>query len=184
MKANQYLVMVFLFATVESLASPQEGSSSRNTDPLFGSAAEDQTVTIDLGERSFDQQELSVVAGQTVRMLFNNPGNQPHRIVIGHDLVKFWSQNGLSDKQASADGLQKSNGGHSHELPESADEGSPLVKTVEELPTLMLPPAQTREILVRFPLASDIEYACSDDQHYAQGMVGRIRVLPDTPLPH
>jgi plastocyanin len=99
MKANQYLVMVFLFATVESLASPQEGSSSRNTDPLFGSAAEDQTVTIDLGERSFDQQELSVVAGQTVRMLFNNPGNQPHRIVIGHDLVKFWSQNGLSDER-------------------------------------------------------------------------------------
>ncbi|WP_344802288.1 hypothetical protein [Allohahella marinimesophila] len=148
-------------------------ASSEQTDPLFGSAAHDQTIRLAMDDDRFDGQAGEVHAGDTVRFVITNRSGLDHGFMVGErDEFSIATTAYIHEAEAS-DG-----GGHRHKLPESADAASPLVKQVSESPSLDIPSGLTRELLVHFPRPGEFRFTCPLDNHADSGMSGIVNVLP------
>ncbi|ARU59151.1 MAG: hypothetical protein MI864_18805 [Pseudomonadales bacterium] len=158
------------------------------SDPLFGTAAAQETVVIEVENHRVVPARLTLPAQTITRILFQNQSDQTHLMVIAEDLQtllddpEFLSAYTDSERKSAAPG----HGGHHHGTSSnSADDAAPIVKSPDEHPALSLPPGEQKEVLMRFPPGVNVVYACLLDQHYQTGVMGFINIEPrvEEPIP-
>lgn len=129
--------------------------------PLAAAETIDREIHLVTGDIWFNRPQLDIKAGETIRFVVKNVGHQNHELVIGpRDLIAAF-RNGTAD------------GRDLPQLPTQPLDGPP---TPQQLPGLLIPPGQARELLVHFPdgLADNLEFSCNIPGHYEMGMHGAI----------
>lgn len=145
------------------------------SDPLFGEAAAQHSVIIEVGILKFEPKHVNVPAETNIRFVFTNSSFDSHLMVMAHDINEV-----LADKAFINEYLEHGSeevsvpGGHSHGDSSSADDASPMVKLIHEHPAVFLKPGDTKEILVKFFDNQPIQLACALENHHKQGMSGTI----------
>lgn len=157
-----FSVLMLNFATT-ALASGnhhhshnENGNTSMNMQHQFaagqpGMAAEvDRTIKIKaMDTMRYDQNEIQVKAGETIRFIVTNTGNLAHEFSIGD----------VNEQKEHAD-MMKQMPNMKHEDPN----------------TLSLKPKETGEIIWKFKKSSDIEIACHVAGHYEAGMKANVLI--------
>lgn len=144
------------------------------SDPLFGEAAAQQSVIIEVGTLKFVPSQISVPSETNIRFVFTNSDMESHLMVMALDLNEVLAdQPFIDDFLVHGSQEVKVPGGHSHGN-SSADDASPMVKLINEHPAVFLKPGDTKEILVKFSETQPVQIACALDNHHNQGMSGTI----------
>ena len=188
------LLLLFIFIAAFNVVLKAKAEVPSDQDPLFGVAAANQVVELDMTENRFHLKEVTVRAGDVIRFVVNNISNTGHRFSVGENLIKTLheQQNAEAPEGAQKDLDTRSTGStlpttedppvasepgsHHHYFPESANEGLPLVRNAASLPSVYIPAGKTRELLVVFQAGTIASFACSLDGHYKQGMSGRVTI--------
>lgn len=146
------------------------------SDPLFGEAAAQQSIIIEVGSMKFAPTQINVPSETNIRFVFTNSSNLPHLMAMATDINEV-----LADQPFINEFLEHGSqevtvpGGHSHGNNNStAEDASPMVKLVNEHPAVFLKPGDTKEILVKFTDIQPVQLACLLDKHHNQGMKGSI----------
>lgn len=154
------------------------------SDPLFGEAAAQQSIVIEVGSLKFVPSQVSVPPETNIRFVFTNSDIDAHLMVMALDLDEVLAdQPFIDDFLIHGSQEVKVPGGHSHG-DSSTDDASPMVKLINEHPAVFLKPGDTKEILVKFSDGQSVQIACALDNHHNQGMSGAIYpVVQPTILP-
>jgi len=111
----------------------------------------DRTIRIKaLDTMRYDNRELSVRAGETVRFTVTNAGNIRHEFVIG-------------DAAEQHEHAKEMRGMSGMAMPDEAN-------------GISLAPGETKSIVWRFAGPGTVEFACHEPGHYEAGMVSRVLV--------
>ena len=149
-------------------------------DPLFGEAASEATISVDL---LFDQVwpfKITVPSGKNIRFVFFNKSEQPHLMAFTSDISiqladerfkKFVKDELFHSQQRVIAGR-----GHSHSG-SSVDDAQALVKTLDQWPTIFVKPDDKKEILIRFDEPATISFVCVLDMHEEKDYRGIIEVV-------
>ena len=149
-------------------------------DPLFGEAASEATVAVDL---LFDQvwpSKITVPSGKNIRFVFFNKSKTPHLMAFSNDISiqladdrfkKFIKDELFHSQQRVIAGQ-----GHSHSGT-SVDDAQALVKTLDQWPTVFVKPDDKKEILIRFNEPTTIFFTCVLDMHEEEVYRGAIDVV-------
>jgi len=103
-------------------------------------------------EFAFEPPEVDVRAGETVRFVVTNEGEQPHEFVLGDEAVQ-------QEHEGQMDG--------------SMDHGA---MDMGDMPALELAPGETEEATVTFREPGEVRFGCHVPGHYDAGMVGTVVV--------
>ncbi len=107
-----------------------------------------QSITITTQEMKFSPAEITVHAGETVRLVVSNVGREKHEFVIGPDKG--------AEPHAEANKENEAETGESNEV------------EVE--------PGQTKNLIWTFGPAGTVEFACHQPGHYEAMMTGQFVV--------
>lgn len=144
------------------------------SDPLFGEAAAQESIIIEVGSLKFVPSQINVPSNTNIRFVFTNSDIDAHLMVMAFDLDEVLAdQPFIDDFLIHGSQEVKVPGGHSHG-DSSADDASPMVKLADEHPAVYLKPGDTKEILVKFSDTQSVQLACALDNHHNQGMSGAI----------
>lgn len=119
-----------------------------------GSEANEGIRTIEieaLDSLAFDPASVEVEAGETLRFVVSNPGDNVHEFVLGDESVQM-----------------------EHE--EQADMGMDHGSIESEYPSAELSPGATETLEVTFDAPGTILYGCHEPGHYEGGMRGTVEV--------
>lgn len=124
-----------------------------------------RSINIDMNDTMrFSPDQLTVDAGETIKLVVRNSGKLPHEMVLGsEDALKGHA---AEMRQASA---QKSGHTDSHDHNSS---GNILALSVQ--------PGGTKEWVIRFDKAKKIQMACLIPGHFEAGMKGQLTVQEST----
>jgi len=150
-------VIAFALAVAAFAAFGQEKHEHQHTDdpaPAIGvpgdPARVDRTIVIEMRDTfEFSPAEITVRAGETVRLVAVNKGKNVHELVLG-------TKQYLSEHQE----MMKSQPGMAHDEPHM----------------VRVEPGKSGAIVWRFTEAGDFAFACLVDDHYESGMAGTLRV--------
>jgi len=149
-------------------------------DPLFGEAASETTIKIDLLSDMLWPTEITIPQNKNIRFVLTNKSEEPHLIAFTNDI-----QGLLADEKFKtfvADELYHSQQavinvrGHSHSS-SSVDDAESLVKTLPQRPTVFVKPNDLKEIIIRFDQVSSLKFACVMNEHHTLGFIGIINVI-------
>ena len=169
------LTVLFLLETTLAKGLTAEAVlGDYRSDPLFGEAAAQESIIIEVGNLRFAPQSIKVQSNLNVRFVFTNSSYQTHLMVMANDLNEVLSDQAFIDAYLEHGTAQVNvPGGHSHGN-SSSDDASPMVKLVDEHPAVFIKPGETKEVLVRFTDTEDVQLACVLDKHNKQGLQGVI----------
>jgi uncharacterized cupredoxin-like copper-binding protein len=112
----------------------------------------DRTIAIRMDDNfRFTPNQISVNAGETIKLVVTNVGKVPHELVLGSE----------AEIQAHAELMRTSNAHHDHH-----DSG----------PAISLAAGASGDLVIKFGKASTFEMACLIPGHYEAGMRGTIKV--------
>jgi uncharacterized cupredoxin-like copper-binding protein len=114
----------------------------------------DRTVTIIATEIKYDIEKITVKAGETVRFVLINKGEQPHELSIGS------ADEMAEHRQMMVDmaGMDMSEMHH------------------EEGNSVSTEPDETKELIWQFGMAGSYEFSCNYPGHSESGMMGLLVV--------
>jgi len=144
------------------------------SDPLFGEAAAQKSIIVEVGENRFAPNEIQAQANVNISFVFTNSSKLAHLMVMAYELNEV-----INDQTFINSYLEHGTdqvtvpGGHSHGN-SSSDDASPMVKLIDEHPAVFIKPGETKEVLVRFENTKIIQLACVLDEHHKQGFNGFI----------
>jgi uncharacterized cupredoxin-like copper-binding protein len=120
-----------------------------------------RSINIDMNDTMrFSPDQLTVDAGETIKLVVRNSGKLPHEMVLGsEDALK---SHAAEMRQASA---QKSGHTDSHDHNSSGD-----------ILALSVQPSETKEWVIRFDKAQKLQMACLVPGHFEAGMKGQLTV--------
>ncbi len=180
MQKNILIAITLLFSFYSLETATAKGLTAEavlgdyRSDPLFGEAAAQKSIIIEVGDSRFAPQDIKVQANLNIRFVFTNSSYQTHLMVMANDLNEVLSDQVFIDAYLEHGTAQVNvPGGHSHGN-SSSDDASPMVKLVDEHPAVFLKPGETKEVLVRFTDTQDVQLACVLDKHHKQGLKGVI----------
>lgn len=111
----------------------------------------DRTITITATEIEFDVKDITVKAGETVRFVLINKGEQPHELSIG-------SADEMAEHRQMMGEMDMSEMQH--------DEGN----------SISTEPGETKELIWQFGKAGAYEFSCNYPGHTESGMAGPLVV--------
>jgi len=120
-----------------------------------------RTIDIEASEIMFNMTALEVSAGETVRFVVSNKGEQPHEFTIGDGTYQELARRMMTHMTEM--GLDASSSEHTA-LHESAGN------------TVTLGVGETKEIVWTFTKAGTFEFSCNIPGHSEVGMKGAIAV--------
>lgn len=142
------------------------------SDPLFGEAAANKSVIIEVGDYIIAPKNISVETMVNIRFVFTNSSKQTHLMVMANDINEVIKDQSFINAYLEHGESQVSvPGGHSHGNT-STEGSSPMVKLINEHPAVFINPGDTKEVLVRFEDTRIIQLACVLDDHHKQGVNG------------
>ena len=144
------------------------------SDPLFGEAAAQKSLVVEVGKDRFAPNKIKVPANVNISFIFTNSSAKAHLMVMAIDLNEVISDQAYIDSYLEHGTSQVTvPGGHSHGN-SSSEDASPMVKLIYEHPAVFIKPGETKEVLVRFENTKNIQLACVLDEHHKQGFNGTI----------
>jgi uncharacterized cupredoxin-like copper-binding protein len=120
-----------------------------------------RSINIDMNDTMrFSPDQLAVDAGEAIKLVVRNSGKLPHEMVLGsEDALKVHA---AEMQQASA---QKSGHTDSHDHNSSSN-----------ILALSVQPGETKEWVIRFDKAQNLQIACLIPGHFDAGMIGQLTV--------
>jgi uncharacterized cupredoxin-like copper-binding protein len=148
MKAKLGIAAIGIGLAVTAFPHGDETAFGRSGDPNNVS----RSVQIDMSDAmQFTPDDLTVKQGETIRFVVKNSGAETHEMVLGT----------MAELTTHAR-MMKEHPGTKHDEPHA----------------LQLAPERTGVLVWQFTEAGEFHYACLIADHFDQGMVGRVRVLP------
>lgn len=114
-----------------------------------------RTVRIGAFDLYFKPKHMVVRQGQTVRFVITNYGTLTHEFVIGD----------AAEQQR-----------HEREMRMMDHMGGMKMNRARDPNGVVVRPGETKTLIWTFGKPGSVEYACHEGQHFAAGMVGKIRV--------
>ena len=149
-------------------------------DPLFGEAAAELSISIEILSHRLWPELIKVSAGKNIRFVFLNKSDEPHLIAFSADMNSLLGdqkfQRFVKDELSHAEKKVITGENHSH-ADSSANDAATIVKTLIQRPTVFVLPQDKKEILIHFDEAGSIAVFCVLDGHYEQGFVINIDVI-------
>jgi len=154
-------------------------------DPLFGEAASEATIFVDLVSDDVWPPKITVPLARNIRFVFLNKSKQPHLMAFSKDIriqladerfQKFVDDELFHSQQKVIAGL-----GHSH-ASSSVDDAQALVKTLDQWPTVFVKPEDRKEILIRFDELTTISFTCALGDHEEKEYKGLIEIVKSIDL--
>lgn len=137
-------------------------------------SAKTRTVKVTLGDSYYEPESIQVKAGETVRFVLTNEGELLHEFNIGTAAMHAEHQKemammvdhgmltptGIDETMMNMDHskMDGMGSGMKHDDPNSA----------------LVEPGKTKELVWKFPKATELEFACNMPGHYEAGMVGKV----------
>lgn len=138
-----------------------------------GRASEaDRTVEVTMHDNYFEPETLSFSKGETVRFIVHNTGQLVHEFNIGTAAMHAKHQEEMMM-------MQEHGALHARHIDHEAmqmDMGDGHTMAHDDPNSVLLEPGQSGEIVWRFSVDTDLEFACNVPGHYMAGMVGEIDV--------
>lgn len=148
-------------------------------DPLFGEAASEKTVVVEVLSGRFWPREVNVPVSKNIRFVFRNKSKQAHLIAVAEDIKVLLADERfkkfVEDELYHSQQQVVSGRGHSH-TGSSVDDAESLVKTLSQWPTVFIKPGDEKEILIRFDKTELVSFYCVLDQHQISGYHGLIEI--------
>lgn len=119
-------------------------------------AAVSRTIRIVATDIAFDRKAIRVKAGETIRFVITNKGQQVHDFTLGTRKVQAAHRRSM---------LKMMNGGRDMSSMKHADPNAVLLK-----------PSETKILIWRFAKARNFEFGCNVPGHYEAGMKGSIEI--------
>lgn len=129
-------------------------------DPLFGEAAAEHTVRFEILHRTLWPKQASVPINQTVRVVVSNKtdqlqmlafSDQPAELMLDPEFKLFVDEDILHAQMEPI-----VDGNHTH-AGTDVDRPLPLVKTLDQKPSVLVKPGEFKEFLIRFSEAVEVK---------------------------
>lgn len=148
-------------------------------DPLFGLAATDKTINIEILSSRIWPESISVRPDAKVRIVVHNKTDDFHLIAFSEDLESLQESSDfqafIKDELFHAKQKKQQGRNHSHSGTGVGDAQS-IVKTIPQNPTVFVRPDEKKEVLVRFTEVGLVSFACVLDGHEENLEIGIIRI--------
>jgi uncharacterized cupredoxin-like copper-binding protein len=148
-------------------------------DPLFGAAATEQTVLVDVSTGQVWPSEITVPVSKNIRFVFSNKSSESHLFAFTQDVdvllkneefIKF-----VKDELYHSQQTVNTSSGHSHSGT-SVNDAEAIVKKLSQRPTVFIKPDDLKEILIRFDEPIKLNFTCVLDPHEDKPYTGIINV--------
>lgn len=151
-------------------------------DPLFGAAAAEISINVDILPDHLWPKTITVPANKTIRFVFVNKSKEPRLIAFSDDVNTLLADSEFTqfvkDEMLHSEKKVVAGEGHSHSHgSSSADDAKSIVKTLAQRPTVFVVPDDLKEILVRFDEPASIKMFCAIDAHHANGFLVTVEVV-------
>ncbi len=177
---GMFLTGMGVCSSVKAL-SPEDVLGNYWEDPLFGKAASDRSVHLEILHKRIWPQSLEVRSENTVRFVIENKSDELHIIAFTDDVETLIADERFiaftRDEIFHANKKHGPSNSHSH-TGANADGGVDIVKTIDQRPTVTVAAHDRKEILIRFDEEEDIIAFCAIDAHHEEGYQTFIRVNP------
>lgn len=120
----------------------------------------------------YEPENISVEAGETVRLVVKNEGMLVHEFNVGTAAMHAAHQDEM--EMMVAHGVI--NGDSINREMMKMDMGDGKTMEHDEPNSVLLEPGKTAELVWTFSESADLEFACNIPGHYDTGMVGQIEV--------
>ncbi|MFT7186180.1 MAG: hypothetical protein ACI84K_001573 [Pseudohongiellaceae bacterium] len=154
-------------------------------DPLFGEAASDTTISIELLPGMVWPNKVDVPLSKNVRFVFTNKSAESHLVAFSVDIKKQLKderfQKFIKDELYHSQQQVIAGPRHSHSGSATGD-AEALVKTLDQWPTVFVKPDDKKEILIRFDILTQIPFICVLKAHEDKAYKGVIDIIESTDL--
>lgn len=178
---KQLIILLLLLSTSVSAGITAEDILGEYwKDPLFGEAAESQTVNVEILTGRIWPEKIQVKRDQNIRFVFLNKSTENHMFVFSNSfeslLAKESFQLFIKDEIHHAKQVQVDPRSHSHSS-SSIDEAEAIVKRLDQNPSVFVKPDEFKEILIRFSELGIIEFRCVISDHKEMYLKGIVEVV-------
>jgi uncharacterized cupredoxin-like copper-binding protein len=143
-------------------------------EPAKASAAT-RTVKVTLGDNFYEPETIQVKAGETVRFVLTNKGELLHEFNIGTAAMHAEHQKEMAMMVDHGMLTVTSDNSGMSEMDHSKMGGMDMSAMKHDDPnSVLVEPGKTKELIWKFPKATDLDFACNMPGHYEAGMVGKI----------
>ncbi len=153
-------------------------------DPLFGAAAAEKTVVVEVLNRRMWPERITVDPDTTIRFVFENKSEEPHLLAFSADIEALLNDESFrkfrEDEIFHASKKQQPSGHHHHEGG-SVDDAAALVKLISQRPTVFVSGYDRKEILIKFNPDDKVRIFCALDSHHETGYVSQVVVRDKKP---
>lgn len=187
---RRYIATFFCVISFCQLAygiTPEQVLGEYWKDPLFGKAASEHTINLEVLHRRIWPMEIKVPTGKNIRFVVQNKTSEAHLIAFSAEPETLMADDGF--KKFAQDELyhasQKAEQGaghhHHHDMGDAADETQDIVKTLDQKPTVFVSAHDQKEMLINFSKPQTISIFCTLDGHVEDGYISRLDVLAEIP---
>jgi|GEM_PF-1514265 len=192
MSAFKILIIpiTFLFTSMFSLSgfagfTAEEILGEYWKDPLFGEAASEATVSIELLPGMIWPNNVTVPLAKNVRFVFINKSEESHLIAFSEDIKKQLAddrfQKFIKDELYHSQQQVIGGTGHSHSG-QAVGDAEALVKKLDQWPTVFVKPDEIKEILIRFDIPMQLPFICVLETHEEKEYKGIIDIIESVDL--
>lgn len=148
-------------------------------DPLFGQAAAEHTVELEVLHRRIWPMEVTVPSEKNIRFIVKNKTEemhllaftkQPERLIADEHFKMFVNDELHHARQSSAAHH------HDHHSDGAADKTQDIVKTLDQNPTVLVRNNEEKEILISFSDVGELYVFCVLDEHQKKGYVSKVLI--------
>lgn len=151
-----------LSASATALAAPASADAGhRHPTKMIGGhpgkkSEVTRTIRIVATDMKFDRKTITVKAGETIRFVVVNKGEQVHDLTLGTPVIQAAHRKSM---------MKMMNNGMDLEKMDHSDPNAVMVK-----------PGETKELIWKFSKARSFEFGCNVPGHYEAGMKGSITI--------
>lgn len=142
-------------------------------EPAKASAAT-RTIEVTLGDSYYEPAHIQVKAGETVRFVLTNTGQLLHEFNIGTAVMHAEHQKEMAmmvdHGMLTPTGVDEKMMNMRH----STTEGMGHDMKHDDPNSVLVGPGETKDLVWKFPKATELDFACNMPGHYEAGMVGKI----------
>lgn len=173
--------LILFSSTILAKITPESVLGEYWKDPLFGEAAESQTVQIEILNGKIWPTEILVQSSETIRFVFLNKSKAHHLFAFSEDINQLIQddvfQKFVQDEVFHAEQSSQASPRHHSHAASSVDDAEAIVKLLSQRPTVFVKPDDKKEILIRFSEPAWVELRCVIEAHQEQALKGTIEVL-------
>lgn len=164
----RYAIVLSLLPSLAFSLEPEEVLGEYWKDPLFGEAAAELEVELELLHRLIWPPKFTAELASKVRLVVRNKTEQIHVLAVAESndgLISDESfRSRISDDLHHAENMPSHSAGHVHGG-SSVDAPESLVKTIDQKPSLLIKPGEFKELIMSVDRIADLNVFCVLEGH-------------------